>query len=187
MYIGRLLVIAFSTSLCWPTRLLAAFVSGFRWSSTSLVLCLVLVDFPCLVSFLHLLWSHFSTCLAFLLDLLRGSTCVGFRLASCFDLLRLDLSTSFRSFWLRFVCYRGLWIRALAASSLGGLIIFRMLGAYVDSLPGTLIPALWVFYHRWTSVSLSALWSFILAPPVGSSLCLNVVAMSKTYFPWLVL
>jgi hypothetical protein len=28
--------------------------------------------------------------------------------------------------------------------SLGGLIIFRMLGAYVDSSLGTLIPALWV-------------------------------------------
>ena len=29
-------------------------------------------------------------------------------------------------------------------NSLGGLIIFRMLGAYVDSSLGTLIPALWV-------------------------------------------
>ena len=52
-----------------------------------------------------------------------------FRLASRCDLLRLDLSTS---------------LRALAVNSLGGLIIFRMLGAYVDSSLGTLIPALWV-------------------------------------------
>jgi len=46
--------------------------------------------------------------------------------------------------------------------SLGGLIIFRMLGAYVDSSLGTLIPALWVDLSplsgcRWTSLSLSAL------------------------------
>jgi hypothetical protein len=88
--------------------------------------------------------SHFSTCfrliftlafvsffplaLAFLVDLLRVSTCFVFRLASCCDLLRLDLSTS---------------LRALAVNSLGGLIIFRMLGAYVDS-SGTLISARWV-------------------------------------------
>ena len=32
----------------------------------------------------------------------------------------------------------------MAVYSLGGLIIFRMLGAYVDSSLGTLIPALWV-------------------------------------------
>jgi hypothetical protein len=43
-------------------------------------------------------------------------------------LLRLDLSTS---------------LRALAVNSLGGLIIFRMLGAYVDS-SGMLISARWV-------------------------------------------
>ena len=46
-------------------------------------------------------------------------------------------------------------------NSLGELIIFRMLGAYVDS-SGTLIPALWVHLSplsgcRWTSLSLSAL------------------------------
>jgi len=80
--------------------------------------------------------SHFYTCfrlvfplaLAFLVDLLRVSTCFAFRLASCCDLLRLDLSTP---------------LRALAVNSLGGLIIFRMLGAYVDS-SGTLISACWV-------------------------------------------
>ena len=89
------------------------------------------------VSFFHLLSSHFYTCLrpvfplalAFLVDLLRVSTCFVFRLASCCDLLRLDLSTS---------------LRALAVNSLGGLIIFRMQGAYIDSSLGTLIPALWV-------------------------------------------
>jgi len=61
-------------------------------------------------------------------------------------------------------------------NSLGGLIIFRMLGAYVDSSAVTLIPVLWVHYRRWTSLSLSALWSFIPAPPappVGSSLSLR--------------
>jgi len=81
--------------------------------------------------------SHFYTCfrlvfplaLACLVDLLRVSTCFVFRLASCCDLLRLDLSTS---------------LRGLAVNSLGGLIIIRMLGAYVDSSLGTLIPALWV-------------------------------------------
>jgi len=88
--------------------------------------------------------SHFSTCfhvifctcfglifplaLAFLFDLLHGSTCFVFRLASCCDLLQLDLSTS---------------LRALAVNSLGGLIIFQMLGAYVDS-SGTLISPRWV-------------------------------------------
>jgi hypothetical protein len=46
-------------------------------------------------------------------------------------------------------------------NSLGELIIFRMLGAYVDS-SGTLIPALWVHLSplsgcRWTSLSLGAL------------------------------
>jgi len=56
---------------------------------------------------------------------------------------------------------------ALAVNSLGGRIIFQMLGVYVDSSPGTLIPALWVHYRCWTSLSLSALWSFIPAPPVG--------------------
>ena len=135
-------------------------------------------DFACLlacfVSFFHLLSSHFYTCfrlvfplaLAFLVDLLRVSTCFVLRLASCCDLLRLDLSTS---------------LRALAVNSLGGLIIFRMLGAYVGSLPGTLILALWVNYRYWTSLSLSALWSFILASPVGSSLSLNVIALPTTY------
>ena len=89
--------------------------------------------------------SHFSTCfhvifctcfglifplaLAFLFDLLHGSTCFVFRLASCFDLHCVDLSTT---------------LRAFAVNSPGGLIIFRMLGAYVDSSVGTLIPALWV-------------------------------------------
>ena len=89
--------------------------------------------------------SHFSTCfhvifctcfrlifplaLAFLFDLLRGSTCFVFRLASCFDLHCVDLSMN---------------LRALAVNSLCGLIIFRMLGAYVDSSLDTLIPALWV-------------------------------------------
>ena len=89
--------------------------------------------------------SHFSTCfrliftlafvsffplaLAFLVDLLRGSTCFVFRLASCFNLHCVDLSTT---------------LRALAVNSLGGLIIFQMQGAYVDSSLGTLIPALWV-------------------------------------------
>jgi len=46
-------------------------------------------------------------------------------------------------------------------NSLGELIIFRMLGAYVDS-SGTLIPALWVYLSplsgcRWTSPLLSTL------------------------------
>jgi hypothetical protein len=46
-------------------------------------------------------------------------------------------------------------------NSLGELIIFRMLGAYVDS-SGTRIPVLWVHLSplsgcRWTSLSLSAL------------------------------
>jgi len=68
-----------------------------------------------LVSFFHLLWPFLLTCFVF-------------RLASCCDLHRLDLSTS---------------LRALAVISLGGLIIFRMLGAYVDS-SGTLISARWV-------------------------------------------
>jgi len=80
--------------------------------------------------------SHFYTCfrlvfplaLAFLVDLLPVSTCFVFRLASCRDLLLLDLSTS---------------LRALAVNSLGGRIIFRMLGAYVYS-SGTLISARWV-------------------------------------------
>ena len=67
--------------------------------------------------------------LASCFDLLRVSTCFVFRLASGCDLLRLDLSTS---------------LRALAVNSLGGLIIFRMQGAYIDSSLGTLIPALWV-------------------------------------------
>ena len=83
--------------------------------------------------------SHFYTCfrlcfplaLGFLVDLLRVSTCFVLRLASCCDLLRLDLLTS---------------LRALAVNSPGGLIIFRMLGAYVDS-SGTLISARWV--HLW--------------------------------------
>jgi len=48
-----------------------------------------------------------------------------FQLASCCDLLRLDLSTS---------------LRALPVNSLGGLIVFRKLGAYVYS-SGTLISA----------------------------------------------
>jgi len=103
---------------------------------TSLVFWLVLVDFACFVSLFHLLSSHFYTCfrlvfplaLAFIVDLLRVSTCFVFRLASCCDLLRLDLSTS---------------LRALAVNSLGGLIIFRLLGAYVDS-SATLISARWV-------------------------------------------
>jgi len=80
--------------------------------------------------------SHFYTCFrlvfplafAFLVDLLRVSTCFVFRLALCCDLLQLDLSTS-------------LW--ALAVNSVGGLIIFRMVGAYVCS-SGTLISARWV-------------------------------------------
>jgi hypothetical protein len=84
------------------------------------------------VSFFHLLWPFLLTCLVFRLawcfDLLGVSTCLVFQLASCCDLLRLDLSTS---------------LRALAVSSLGGLIIFRMLGAFVDS-SGTHITAHWV-------------------------------------------
>jgi hypothetical protein len=100
------------------------------------VFWLVLVDFACFVSFFHLLSSYFYTCfrlifrlaLAFLVDLRRVSTCFVFRVASWWDLLRLDLSTS---------------LRALAVSTLGGLIIIQMLGAYVDS-SGTLITARWV-------------------------------------------
>jgi len=80
--------------------------------------------------------SHFYTCfrlvfplaLAFLVDLLRVSTFFVFRIASGCDLLRLDLSTSFR---------------VLAVNSLSGLIIFRMLGAYLYS-SGMLISARWV-------------------------------------------
>jgi hypothetical protein len=79
---------------------------------------------------------HFYTCfclvfplpLAFLVGRHPVSTCFLFRLASCCDLLWLDLSTS---------------LRALAVNSLGGLITFRLLGAYVDS-SGTLISARWV-------------------------------------------
>jgi hypothetical protein len=41
--------------------------------------------------------------------------------------------------------------------------------------------------HRWTSLSLSALWSFIQAYPVGSSPSLNVVALPTTYLLKLVL
>jgi len=114
--------------------------------------------------------SFFPLDLVFLVDLLRVSTCFVFQLASCCYLLRLDLSTS---------------LRALAVNSLGGLIIFRMLGAYVDS-SGTLIPALWVHLsplsdRRWTSLSLSALWSIVPGSQVGSSLSLNVIALPTTY------
>jgi len=42
-------------------------------------------------------------------------------------------------------------------------------------------------YRRWTSLSLSAFWYFIPAPPVGSSLSLNVVALPTTYLLYLVL
>ena len=109
-------------------------------------------------------------------------TCFVFRLA-------------FRLFGLCLVCSRCLCLWALAVISLGGLIIFRMLGAYVDSSPGTLIPALCVHYRRWTSLSLSALWSFIPAPPVGSSyvsisvpvgssLSLKVVALPTICSNW---
>jgi len=66
--------------------------------------------------------------LAFLFDLLRGSTGFVLRLALCFDVHCVDVSTT---------------LRALAVNSLGGFTIFRMLGAYVDS-SGTVIPALWV-------------------------------------------
>jgi len=116
---------------------MAAFVSGFRRSSTSLAsshfsTCFRLIFTLDFVSFFHLLWPFLLTCFVFRLascfDLLRVSTCFVFRLASYCDLLRLDLSTS---------------LRALAVNSLGGLIIFRMLGAYVDSSV-TLISARWV-------------------------------------------
>jgi hypothetical protein len=114
----------------------AAFVSGFRRSSTSLVFWLVLVHFACFLSFFHVLSCHFCTCfrlifplaLAFLFDQLRGLTWYVFRLPSCFDLHCVDLS---------------MYLRALPVISLGGLITFRMLGTYVDS-SGTRIPALWV-------------------------------------------
>jgi len=124
------------------------------------------------IPFLHLLSPFFLTCFVV-------------RLASCFNLLCVDLSTSFRLFGLRSVYSRYLWLWALAVNSLGGLIIFRMLGAYVDS-SGTLIPALWVHLSplsgcRWTSLSLSALWSIIPASPVGLSLSLNVIALPTTY------
>ena len=48
---------------------------------------------------------------------------------------------AFRLFGLRLVSSRCLCFWALAVNSLGGLTIFRMQGAYVDS-SGTLIPAL---------------------------------------------
>ena len=87
---------------------------------------------PCLLAGpgrLRLLHLIFPLALAFLFDLLRGSTCFVFRLALSFDLHCVDLLTT--------LC-------ALAVNSPGGLIIFRMLGAYVDSSLGTLITALWV-------------------------------------------
>jgi len=102
---------------------------GWSWSTCFVsffhLLCLIFA--LALVSFSHSLWPCFLTRLV--MDPLGVSTCFMLRLASCFDLHCVDLSTS---------------LRALAVNSLGGLIIFRMLGAYVDSTLGTHIPALWV-------------------------------------------
>ena len=47
---------------------------------------------------LRLLRLIFPLALAFLFDLLRGSICFVVRLASCFNLLRIDLPTSFLPF-----------------------------------------------------------------------------------------
>ena len=169
--------------------------SGWSWStslaSSHFSTCFGLIFTLAFISFFHLLWSFLLTCFVFRLascfDLLRVSTCFVFRLASCFDLLRVSTCFVFR---LASCCYLlrldlSTSLRALAVNSLGGLIIFRMLGAYGDS-SGTLIPALWVHLsplsdRRWTSLSVSALWSFIPGSQVGSSLSLNIVALPTTY------
>ena len=129
-----------------------------------LSLGLLRLIFPLALSFL---W------LTLIVDLLRVSTCFSpFR--TSLGLFSLSLTLGFGRDFSRWA------------------YIFRMLGAYVDSLPGTLIPAVWVNYRRWTSLSLSALWSFIpaspvgssymgISVPVGSSLSLNVVALPTTY------
>jgi hypothetical protein len=132
MNFGRLLVIPFGTSHCWPTRLSAAFVS--RLSEVFDFACLLaglgrLASslFVCFVSFFHLLSSHFSTCFARSSE----STCFVFQLAWCFDLLRVstcfifDPSTAFRPFWHRLVCSRRLWLRALALKWLTRLGVWR--------------------------------------------------------------
>ena len=97
-------------------------------------------DFACLLAWL----VSFFPLLCHFCDSHWLLTCFVFRLA--FNLFGPHLVSS------HCLC---LW--ALAVNSLGGLIIIWMLGAYVDSCPGTLTSALWAHYGRWTSLSLSAL------------------------------
>jgi len=78
---------------------------------------------PCFDSYFHLHCPFF--------DSLWLLTCFVFHLA--FHLFGLPLVYS---------CF--LWHSALPVNSLSNLIIFRMLGVYVDSSLGTLIPTLWV-------------------------------------------
>ena len=76
--------------------------------------------------------------------------CLIFPLAMSY--LWLTLMLTYFMFWLcfplfglRFLRSRCLWLWALAVNSVDGLILFRMLGAYVDSSLGTLVPV--VFVH----------------------------------------
>jgi len=120
MWLGKLLVIFVDWCIFWQP--LSLDFRGFRLGLLSLIF--------------HLLSSHFYTCcriifplaLGFLVELLGVSTCFVIRLASCCHLLCLDISTSFLALAVNFLC---------------GLIIFRMLGVYVDSSV-MVIPTLWV-------------------------------------------
>jgi len=152
MNFGRLLVISFGTS--WLTD--ASFASLCLWISD-------VFDFACLLAGLGWLALSLFACFVSVFDLFCPFfdspwllTCFEFQLAFCL-------------FGLRLVCSRCLCLWALAVNSLGGLIIFRMLGAYVDSSRGTLIPAFCVHYRRRASLSLIAPWSFIPSPLAGSS------------------
>ena len=114
--------------------------------------------FTCFIVFFHLRFHFFNThcsliCLVFRLALRLDFLCVStspvFGLAFCLDLLFvstcliLNSSTTFLIFGLRLCCSRLLTPQPLTVTSVGGLIIFQMLGAYMDSF-STHIPALWV-------------------------------------------
>jgi len=118
--VGRTWLVHFSVDIWWSLLTDASFGSLRLWISEVFNFACLLA---CFVPIFHLLCPFF--------DSLWVLTHFMFRLG-------------YRLFGLRVVSSRCLWLCALVVNSLSGLIIFWMLGSYIDSSVGTLIPVLWV-------------------------------------------
>jgi len=131
--------------------------------------CFISIRLPHLIAHLTLsfLW------LALILDLFCVSTC-----------FRFDPLTSYRHFGLCLVWCRCLRLWALAVTRSACRDFSRWAYHLLDARCVS-----WFFFRYtysrcgccWTSLLLRALWSFIPAPLVGSSLSFNIVALPTTY------